>query len=513
VAVRSPTTTLLRRLPIEEALAPKVGGRHRLRTTFSQSDLVILGLGVTIGAGIFSLAGKQAAANAGPAVLLSFGFAAIACLLAGLCYAELASVLPVAGSAYTFTYVIFGEIWGWLIGWSLLLEVLLAVAVVSRVWSQYAVATLADFDLDLPAGWDRFAGGGADVDLLAVGVVVVSMLSVLASTRMSLRVLWTAVLGKLGIIGLVVVVGALHVRSENYTPLLPAKEPVRAATDPSVLQALAGQAPDAFGVIGVFTAAAVVFFAFIGFDIVATAAEEAEDPRKTVPRGIIQTVVISAVLYLAVALVLVGMRPYAELGGDAPVSEAFRAVGADVAARLVGVGALIGLTTVIFVVLIGASRIVFAMARDGLLPTGIGKVSPRLGTPARATFVIGSLAVVLSVSVPVLRLAEMVNIGTLVVFLFVAIGVLVLRRSRPALERGFRVPASPLVPILAILFTLWLLLNLRVATWGYFSVWAMAGLWVYLAYGRRHSGLGLRLANARIPEQRRRRAGAHRAPR
>ncbi|MEO7980210.1 MAG: amino acid permease [Sporichthyaceae bacterium] len=498
--------TIFRRLPVEMALAPREVGRHRLRAVFRRADLVVLGLGVTIGAGIFSLAGQQAASTAGPAVLVAFGIAAFACLAAGLCYAELSSVLPVSGSAYTFTYVIFGEVWGWLIGWALLLELLLAVAVVARVWSQYAVATLDDFSLSLPSGWAQFAGFDARRDLIAAAVIVLLVGVVVASTRMSLGVLWVAVIAKLVVIALVLVVGLLHVKAANYTPFLPASRPAEPGADPSVLQSLAGGPPHVFGVVGVFTAASVVFFAFLGFDIVATAAEDTKSPQRDVPRGIILTLVLATVLYIAVAAVLVGLRPYAELGGPAPISDAFRAVGADLAARLINLGALLGLTTVIIVVLIGQSRVIYAMARDGLLPHALAVVS-RVGTPARATLLAGACATVLALTAPVLLLAEMVNIGTLFAFLFVAVGVLVLRRTRPDLERGFRVSFSPLVPTLAIVSTSWMMINLRVVTWGYFSIWMAGGLLLYLGHGRRGSRLGHELAAVS------RKPGAHRARR
>ena len=496
--------TIFRRLPVQMALQPREVGRHRLRVVFKRADLVVLGLGVTIGAGIFSLAGQQAATTAGPGVLLAFGIAAFACLVAGLCYAELSSVLPVSGSAYTFTYVIFGEVWGWLIGWALLLELLLAIAVVARVWSQYAVATLDDFGIALPVGWGDYAGFDARRDLIAAAIIVLLVLVVVLSTRMSLGVLWVAVIAKLVVIAVVLVVGVLHVKAANFTPFLPASRPAEPGADASVLQSLAGETPNVFGLVGVFTASSVIFFAFLGFDIVATAAEETRSPQRDVPRGIITTLVLATFLYLAVAAVLVGMRPYDELGGAAPVSEAFRAVGADASARLINIGALLGLTTVIIVVLIGQSRVVYAMARDGLIPAGLAKVT-RLGTPARATLLVGACAVVLAVTAPVLLLAEMVNIGTLFAFLFVAIGVLVLRRTRPDLKRGFRIALSPLVPTLAILATSWMMINLRVVTWGYFALWVTGGLLFYLVYSRRHSRLGRELRSHQRPR------GTHRA--
>jgi APA family basic amino acid/polyamine antiporter len=505
VALEGPSrNTIFRRLPVQMALQPREVGRHRLRVVFRRADLVVLGLGVTIGAGIFSLAGQQAATTAGPGVLLAFGIAAFACLVAGLCYAELSSVLPVSGSAYTFTYVIFGEVWGWLIGWALMLELLLAVAVVARVWSQYAVATLDDFGIVLPSGWEDYAGFDARRDLIAAGIILLLVLVVVFSTRMSLGVLWVAVIAKLVVIAVVLVVGALHVKAANFTPFLPASRPAEPGADVSVLQSLAGETPNVFGLVGVFTASSVIFFAFLGFDIVATAAEETRSPQRDVPRGIITTLVLATFLYLGVAAVLVGMRPYSELGGSAPVSEAFRAVGADVAARLINLGALLGLTTVIIVVLIGQSRVVYAMARDGLLPAGLATVT-RFGTPARATLLVGACAVVLTLSVRVLLLAEMVNIGTLFAFLFVAVGVLVLRRTRPDLKRGFRISLSPLVPTLAIVTTTWMMINLRVVTWGYFALWVTGGLLLYLVYGRRKSRLGRELSSHQRPH------GAHRA--
>ena len=477
--------TIFRRLPVQMALQPREVGRHRLRVVFRRADLVILGLGVTIGAGIFSLAGQQAASTAGPGVLLAFGIAAFACLVAGLCYAELSSVLPVSGSAYTFTYVIFGEVWGWLIGWALMLELLLAVAVVARVSSQYAVATLDDFGIALPTGWEDYAGFDAAATSSRPGSSC-CWCSWWSSAPACDRRSVVAVIAKVVVIAIVLVVGVLHVKAANYTPFLPASRPAEPGADASVLQSLAGETPNVFGLVGMFTASSVIFFAFLGFDIVATAAEETRSPQRDVPRGIITTLVLATFLYLSVAAVLVGMRPYDELGGAAPVSEAFRAVGADVSARLINIGALLGLTTVIIVVLIGQSRVVYAMARDGLLPAGLATVT-RLGTPARATLLVGACAVVLAVTAPVLLLAEMVNIGTLFAFLFVSIGVLVLRRTRPDLPRGFRISLSPLVPTLAIVATSWMMINLRVVTWGYFALWVTGGLLLYLAYGRRKS--------------------------
>ncbi|MGW2155532.1 APC family permease [Nonomuraea sp. NPDC001699] len=469
-------STILRRLPPSEATGLRTGARHSLSEVYRPADLVVLGLGVIIGAGIFSVAGEQAQTTAGPGVILSFMIAGIACLLACLCYAELSSTMPTSGSAYTFTYVIFGEVWAWIIGWALILELQFAAAVVARAWASIAVKAVADFGVRVPQSVD---------DVLVLVILVLLTGIVALGARVGLRALWIMVSAKLLAIGAVIVVGLAHIDVANYGDFYvePKALPVRPRT---VIELFAGHGM-AFGWFGVFAAASAIAFAYIGFDIVATSAEESVNAPKAVPKGMIRSLVIATVIYLAVALVMVGMVSYTKISGDAPLSSAFRAVGVDWMVHVIDAGAVLGLTTVILVLIVGQTRVLFSMARDGLIPRGLATVSRRYHTPTRVTLLIGFIAIVLAEFVPVLTMQELVVIGTLFAFLFVAAGVIVMRRRMPHLERGFRVPLSPLLPALSLVATLWLMLNLRVLTWAWFVLWMAFGLLVYLLYGRRHS--------------------------
>ncbi|MFI7690520.1 APC family permease [Nonomuraea sp. NPDC049655] len=469
-------STILRRLPPSEATGLRTGARHSLSEVYRPADLVVLGLGVIIGAGIFSIAGEQAHTMAGPGVILSFMIAGIACLLACLCYAELSSTMPTSGSAYTFTYVIFGEVWAWIIGWALILELQFAAAVVARAWASIAVKAVADFGVRVPRGVD---------DVLVLVILVLLTGIVALGARVGLRALWIMVSAKLLAIGAVIVVGLTHIDVANYGDFYvePKALPVRPQT---VIELFAGHGM-AFGWFGVFAAASAIAFAYIGFDIVATSAEESVNAPKSVPKGMIRSLVIATVIYLAVALVMVGMVSYTKISGDAPLSSAFRAVGVDWMVHVIDAGAVLGLTTVILVLIVGQTRVLFSMARDGLIPRGLATVSRRYHTPSRVTLVIGFIAIVLAEFVPVLTMQELVVIGTLFAFLFVAAGVIVMRRRMPHLERGFRVPLSPLLPALSLVATLWLMLNLRLLTWAWFVLWMAFGLLVYLLYGRRNS--------------------------
>ncbi|TMR29982.1 amino acid permease [Nonomuraea zeae] len=468
----------MRRLPPSEATGLRTGARHSLAELYRPADLVVLGLGVMIGAGIFGIAGQQAAGTAGPGVILSFMIAGIACLLACLCYAELSSTMPTSGSAYTFTYVIFGEVWAWIIGWALILELQFAAAVVARAWGAITVRAISDFGVTLPR--ERL------VEDLLVFVILVLLTGIVAlGARIGLRALWIMVAAKLLAIGAVIVVGLAHVDVANfgefYVP--PKTLPTPPAT---VLEIFVGQS-QAFGWFGIFAAASAIAFAYIGFDIVATSAEETVNAPRAVPKGMIRSLVIATIIYLAVAVVMVGMIPYTKISMDAPLSSAFREIGVDWMVHVIDVGAVLGLTTVILVLIVGQTRVLFSMARDGLIPRGLASVSRRYHTPSRVTLVIGLIAVVLAELVPVLMMQELVVIGTLFAFLFVAAGVIVMRRRMPHLERGFRVPLSPLLPALSLVATLWLMVNLRVLTWAWFVLWMGFGLAVYLVYGRRHS--------------------------
>ncbi|MFI6925136.1 APC family permease [Nonomuraea spiralis] len=471
-------STILRRLPPSDATGLRTGARHSLAEVYRPADLVVLGLGVMIGAGIFSVAGEQAHTTAGPGVILSFMIAGIACLLACLCYAELSSTMPTSGSAYTFTYVIFGEVWAWVIGWALILELQFAAAVVARAWAAIAVKAVTNFGVRVPMA--------DSVENILVLVILVLLTGIVAlGARIGLRALWIMVSAKLLAIGAVIVVGLAHIDVANFGDFyVPSKTlSVRPQT---VMEVFSGQST-AFGWFGIFAAASAIAFAYIGFDIVATSAEESVNAPKSVPKGMIRSLVITTVIYLAVALVMVGMVSYTKITGDAPLSSAFRAVGVDWMVHVIDAGAVLGLTTVILVLIVGQTRVLFSMARDGLIPRGLAAVSRRYHTPSRVTLVIGFIAIVLAEFVPVLTMQELVVLGTLFAFLFVAAGVIVMRRRMPHLERGFRVPLSPLLPALSLVATLWLMLNLRVLTWAWFILWMAFGVLVYLLYGRRHS--------------------------
>ncbi len=471
-------STILRRLPPSEATGLRTGARHSLAELYRPADLVVLGLGVMIGAGIFSIAGQQAATTAGPGVILSFMIAGIACLLACLCYAELSSTMPTSGSAYTFTYVIFGEVWAWIIGWALILELQFAAAVVARAWGLITVGAITNLGVRVPN-----PDLAADVLVLVILVLLTGVVAL--NARVGLRALWIMVAAKLLAIGAVIVVGLTHIDTANFADFYAAPKTL-ATTPTTVLEVVVGES-HAFGWFGIFTAASAIAFAYIGFDVVATAAEETVNAPRAVPKGMIRSLVIATVIYIAVALVMVGMVSYTKISVEAPLASAFRAAGVGWMAHVIDAGAVLGLTTVILVLIVGQTRVLFSMARDGLIPRGLASVSRRYHTPSRVTLVIGLVAIVLAEFVPVLTLQELVVIGALFAFAFVAAGVIVMRRRMPHLERGFRVPLSPLVPALSLVATLWLMVNLRVLTWAWFTLWMAFGLLVYLVYGRRHS--------------------------
>ena len=469
--------------------------RHRLPRVFGTPQLVMLGLGVMIGAGIFSISGRQAASQAGPAVIVSFVVAALVCLLAALSYAELSSTIPAAGSVYTFSYVAVGEVWAWLVGWALILELVVAAALVARVWATYLVATLTSFGLPVPTWVSANAEVAEGNSWVGFALVLLLSLLVVTGTKLSARVLSVVVVAKVAVIVFVIVVGARLVDAENYRPFVPPSQPSEESSA-TVLQLVLG-AGDSFGVMGIFTAASVIVFAYIGFDLIATAAEDTRDPRRSVPRSMLLSLLVVTVLYVAMAAVLVGLRPHTELGSAAPVSDALTATGAGWAVRVVNVGALLALTTVVMVVLIAQSRLLFAMGRDGLLPGSLGKVTRSFSAPSYAAGVAGGAAAGLALYPGLVDLEQLLVLGALFAFLFCSVAVVVLRRSRPDLERGFRVPLVPLVPLLSVLATLWLMVNLTVPTWRNFAIWMVAGLLIYLAFGRRRSVLA-RSASASV---------------
>jgi len=476
---------------VEQSIRDTEGPEHSLRKDLSALDLTVFGVGVIIGTGIFVLTGVAANGTAGPAVALSFVLAAVACGLAALCYAELASTVPVAGSAYTFSYATLGELIAWIIGWDLILEFVLAAATVAVGWSQYLALLLQTLGLSLPA--PIAAGEEAVFNLPAALIVLVLTVILVLGIKISAWFNAAVVAIKLVVVLLVIVAGLFYVQAANYSPFVPPSQPAEAASggDRTLVEAIFGVAPANFGIGGIFAAAALVFFAYIGFDIVATTAEETRNPQRDVPRGIIGSLVICATLYVAVSLVVVGMQNYTELDAEAPLAAAFQAVGAPVFANVITIGALAGLTTVMMILMLGQARVAFAMSRDGLLPRGLSVVHPRFGTPYRITLIVGGLVALLAGIVSLEALAELVNIGTLFAFVLVAIAVIVLRRSQPDLPRAFRTPLVPLVPILAVVACVTLMLFLKVDTWLRFLGWLTIGIVIYFVYSRHNSRLAL----------------------
>jgi APA family basic amino acid/polyamine antiporter len=475
---------------IEQSIADTDDPDTQLRKDLSWWHLCVFGVSVVIGAGIFTVTASTAGDITGPAIWISFLIAAVTCGLAALCYAEFASMLPVAGSAYTFSYATFGEFVAWTIGWNLVLELAIGGAVVAKGWSSY-LGTVFGFASStvkfgsLALDWGAVLIVALVAGLLAWGTKLSSQFSIVVTTVKVLVVL------------LVIIVGAFYVKAANYSPFIPPPETDRSGSgaDQSLLSLLTGAHSSHYGWYGVLAGASIVFFAFIGFDIVATMAEETKNPQRDVPRGILATLGIVTVLYVAVSVVLSGMVPYTVLkttpDGHANLATAFTANGVHWASSIISIGALAGLTTVVMVLLLGGCRVLFAMARDGLLPRQLAKTGSH-GTPVRITTLVAALVAVTASAFPTDKLEEMVNVGTLFAFLLVSAGVIVLRRTRPDLPRGFRAPLVPLLPIASVGACIWLMVNLTVVTWVRFGVWMVIGIAIYLAYGRRNSVLARR---------------------
>lgn len=487
--------SLFRTKSIEQSIADTDDPDHRLRKELGAADLMVFGVGVIIGAGIFVLTGTVAASNSGPALALSFLIAAVACGLAGLCYAEFASTVPVAGSAYTFSYATLGELIAWIIGWDLVLEFTIGAAALSVSFSGYLQDLLDGTPFEVPTALSSASAGVIDLPAVLVALVVMAVL--IRGTKFSSRLNQVVVAIKLAVVVAVIVVGVAYVDPSNWVPFVPESQPVPAGEggfrDLPLITTLFGIEPAVYGVAGVVAGAAVVFFAFIGFDIVATTAEEAKNPQRDVPIGILGSLVVVTVLYAAVSLVVTGIQPYTEIDPNdaAPLATAFNAAGVEWMGDLISVGACIGLVVVAMILMLGQCRVAFAMGRDGLLPQWISKVHPRFGTPYRITLITGVVVAAIAGFVDLSTLANLVNIGTLFAFILVSIAVVVLRHTRPDLPRAFRTPIAPVVASLSVLMCLYLMLNLTGETWERFVIWMAIGLVVYFAYGRRHSRLGM----------------------
>jgi len=492
---------LWRTKSVEQSIKDTDEPGHKLKRTLTAFDLTIFGVAVVIGAGIFTLTARAAATTAGPAVSISFVIAAIACGLAAMCYAEFASTVPVAGSAYTFSYATLGELVAWIIGWDLVLELALGASVVAKGWSLYLGNLFDQFGGRIATTIDL---GFVDFDWGAVLVVTVITCLLLTGAKISARVNAIITGVKVAVVLLIIVVGFFYFKAANLSPFIPPSVPAAAADksplEQPLLQLITGAAPSNFGVYGLLAAASLVFFAFIGFDIVATAAEETRNPSRDLPRGIFGSLAIVTVLYVLVTVVLSGMIKYSDLakatngGEDATLASAFALNGVNWAAKIIAVGALAGLTTVVLVLMLGQSRVLFAMSRDGLLPRGMAVVGEKSGVPVRITIGVGVAVALVAGFSKIGVLEEMVNVGTLFAFVLVSIGVIILRKRRPDLKRSYRVPLMPLVPILAVLACVWLMINLTAFTWVRFVVWMLVGVIVYFAYGRSHSMLGRREA-------------------
>lgn len=467
---------LLGRRKSLDALASEAEG-SALSRSLTATTLVAMGVGAVVGAGIFVLPGQAAAEHAGPAVALSFLLAGLAAALAGLCYAELAAMIPVSGSAYTYTYATLGERVAWIIGWDLALEYLFGAATVANGWAAYLQSLLTDLGIPLP-GW--MTAGPLDhpaglFDVPAAVLVLALTGLLLLGTRESARFSLVMMSTKVAVILLFVFFGLFHVDPRNWTPFVPPAS---------------GHFGE-FGWSGVFRGAAIVFFAYAGFDALSATALETRNPQRDLPRGILGSLAICSILYVLVCMVMTGLVPYTRLDVAEPLAVSLDAAGP--ALRWLHlplkVGALIGLTTGVLVTMLAQSRILFTMASDGLLPGFLARVHPRRKTPWAATLLVGGLAALAAGVLPLRILGEMVSIGTLLAFLLVSAGVLVLRRREPDRPRPFRTPFVPLVPLASIAITLALMADLPAGTWARLVLWLLLGLALYAGYGRRHSRL------------------------
>ncbi len=468
---------------------------NRLRRVLGPWSLTSLGIGCIIGAGIFVITGYAAQYKAGPALVISFVVAGLACVFSALCYAEFASMAPIAGSAYTYAYATLGELFAWIIGWDLVLEYTVASATVAHGWSKYFQNFIGMFDFHVPellskAPFDfdpvqgNFVSTGCLFDLPALLIVAFLTIILVIGIRESSRFNNIMVAIKLIVVLLVIGVGAFYVDTRNWQPFAPFGWTGLSLFGKTILgKTGADGAP-----VGMLAGAALIFFAYIGFDSVSTHAEEARKPHRDVPIGIIVSLVICTVLYIAVTMVLTGMVPYGKIDVDAPIAMAFQQVGLRWGQFVVSLGAVVGITSVMLVLMLSQPRVLLAMARDGLLPESFfGDVHPKFRTPWKSTILTGIMVGVMASFIPLGILAELVNIGTLLAFVIVCAAVLIMRYIQPDAKRPFRCPFVPVVPLLGMVFCLILMFSLPPANWKRLGIWMLLGMIIYLFYGRRHS--------------------------
>ncbi len=471
-----------------QAEAAAEGQEVTLRRALGALNLTMLGIGAIIGAGIFVLTGTAAAQYAGPAIVLSFILAGFGCLFAGLCYAEFAAMIPIAGSAYTYGYATLGELVAWIIGWDLILEYLFGAATVAVGWSGYFVAFIKELGFNLPDAFTQaplnvvgthtlVRNPGGIINLPAIVLVLLMTALLVIGIKESANFNNVIVFIKLAIVILVIGFGFMYVNTANWHPFIP--------ENPT------GEFGH-FGWSGIVRGAGVVFFAYIGFDAVSTAAQEAKNPQRDMPIGILASLAICTVLYILMALVMTGLTKYQNLNVPHPVFVAINAAGPALKwlTYFINIGAILGLASVVLVMLMGQPRIFFSMSRDGLLPAVFGKIHPKFQTPYVTTIVTGIVAAIVAGFFPIALLGELVSIGTLLAFVIVCFGVMALRYARPNIPRPFRTPLVPVVPILGILICGYMMYGLPSDTWTRLLVWMALGLVIYFTYGLRHSRIG-----------------------
>jgi basic amino acid/polyamine antiporter, APA family len=452
--------------PVDLILRQSGEREHGLKRTLGPISLTAMGIGAIVGTGIFVLTGVAAAKYAGPGLMISFVIAGIVSGLAALCYAEFASSVPIAGSAYSYSYATLGELIAWIIGWDLILEYAVGAAAVSIGWSGYVTDLMKSaFGVTLPTALTTSPFSGGIINLPATLIILLITCLLIVGTSESSKVNNVIVGIKLAVILFFLIAGVRHVNPANWSPFLP------------------------FGAGGILRGASIIFFAYIGFDMVSTSAEETRNPGRDLPFGIIGSLLICTLLYILVTAVLTGIVPYTQLNVASPVSHAMILIGLNVAATIISIGAICGLTTVLIVLLYGQSRVFFSMSRDGLLPGAFSRIHPSFRTPYLSSLLIGVVVALVAGLTPIDVVAELTNIGTLAAFVLVSLAVLILRRTQPNLRRSFRVPLVPWIPILSMIASFILILSLPIVTIIRFIVWLAIGLLIYFLYGRRHSKL------------------------